>query len=245
MLGERERQRYARQMTLFGEEGQERLKAAKIFIAGVGGLGCPIALYLAAAGVGEIRLVDGDVVDRSNLNRQILHWEEDIGRRKTASAAEKLGSVNPDVVIQTVSATIDETNAAGLVGDANLIVDALDNYPARYLLNRVALRKGIPFIHGAVRGFDGQAATIIPNKSACLRCIFPEAPPLEPSPVIGITPGIIGMIQANEAIKYLLGMDGLLVDRLLIWNGAASEAETLPVGRQVDCEDCGVGVEMG
>lgn len=236
---ESELSRYDRQILLFGEEGQERLKAAKVFIAGAGGLGCPVALYLAAAGVGEIRLADCDAVDRTNLNRQVLHWEKDLGRRKTDSAAEKLRLLNPDVRVTDLPATIDEANAAALVGDADLIIDALDNFETRYLLNRVALAKGIPFIHGAIRGFDGQATTIIPGKTACLRCIFPRAPPAEVFPAVGVTAGIIGMIQANEAIKFLLGMDGLLAGRLLIWSGATTEMESLPVERHPDCQDCG------
>lgn len=239
ILDESERSRYGRQIILFGEEGQERLKAAKVFIAGAGGLGCPIGLYFAAAGVGEIRLADRDSVDRTNLNRQVLHWEGDIGRRKTDSAAEKLRALNPAITVTDLAVTIDEANAAALVGDADLIVDALDNFETRYLLNRVALQKGIPFIHGAIRGFDGQATTIIPGETACLRCIFPQAPPAEVFPVVGVTPGIVGMIQANEAIKFLLGMDGLLAGRLLVWNGAATETEVLPVKRHPGCEDCG------
>ncbi len=241
ILDEREFSRYGRQILLFGEEGQERLKAAKVFIAGAGGLGCPAALYLAAAGIGEILLADCDVVDRTNLNRQVLHWERDVGRRKTDSATEKLRALNPDIRVTDLPVTIDEANAAALVGDADLIVDAMDNFETRYLLNRVALRKDIPFIHGAIRGFDGQATTIIPGKTACLRCIFPRAPPAEVFPVVGVTAGIIGMIQANEAIKFLLGMDGLLAGRLLIWSGVTTETETLQVERHPGCEDCGEG----
>lgn len=238
-LGDRDRERYARQVMLFGEEGQERLKDSVVFIAGAGGLGSPAALYLAAAGVGEIRIADHDVVDRSNLNRQILHGEGDIGRRKVDSAAESLRALNPDVTVAGYAVTIDETNAASLADGADLIIDATDDFPTRYLLNRVALQKGIPFIHGAIRGFDGQATTVLPGTTACLRCIFPEMPPAEVCPVVGTAPGIIGVIQANEAIRCLLGMDPLFSGRLLLWGGDGGRMETVACERDPACPDCG------
>ncbi len=241
MLTERERERYARQILLFGEEGQERLKRARVFIAGAGGLGCPIALYLAVAGVGEIRLVDRDIVDLTNLNRQVLHRERDIGTPKAKSAEAKLREANPDIRVEGLAATIDEANVRDLVGDADLIVDAMDNFPTRYLLNREALRSGIPLLHGAVRGFDGQATTIVPGRTACLECLFPEAPPAEVFPIVGTTPGIIGVIQANEAIKYLLGRGDLLLDRLLLWDGLSTTLETFTVERRPECPACGDG----
>jgi len=242
MLTEHERERYARQLLLFGEEGQDRLKGAKVFIAGAGGLGCPIALYLAVAGVGEIRIADRDTVERTNLNRQVLHRENDIGELKVRSAEAKLREANPDIHIKAFATTIDETNVRDLVGDADLIVDAMDNFPTRYLLNREALRSGVPLIHGAIRGFDGQATTIIPGRTACLECIFPVAPPVEAvTPVVGTTPGIIGLIQANEAIKYITGTGDLLTGRLLVWDGHAATMTTLPVERQEDCSACGIG----
>ncbi len=242
MLTERERERYARQILLFGEEGQERLKRAKVFIAGAGGLGCPIALYLAVAGVGEIRIVDRDTVDRTNLNRQVLHWERDLGGLKAGSAEAKLREANPDVRIEALAATIDEANVSDLVGDADLIVDAMDNFPTRYLLNREALRSGVPLIHGAIRGFDGQATTIVPGRTACLECLFPEAPPAEVFPVVGTTPGIIGLVQANEAIKYITGTGDLLLNRLLLWDGLSTTLETYTVERRPECPACGDGV---
>ncbi|BBL68339.1 HesA/MoeB/ThiF family protein [Methanoculleus chikugoensis] len=244
MLTERERERYARQILLFGEEGQERLKKAKVFIAGAGGLGCPIALYLAVAGVGDIRLVDRDTVERTNLNRQVLHWERDLGTPKAGSAEAKLREANPDIRVEALAATIDEANVRDLVGEADLIVDAMDNFPTRYLLNREALRSGVPLLHGAIRGFDGQATTIIPGRTACLECLFPEAPPAEVFPVIGTTPGIIGLIQANEAIKYITGTGDLLLDRLLIWDGRSTTLETYAVERRPDCPVCGEGVRL-
>ncbi|MCK9306358.1 MAG: HesA/MoeB/ThiF family protein [Methanoculleus sp.] len=242
MLLERERERYSRQILLFGEEGQERLKDAKVFIAGAGGLGCPIALYLAVAGIGEIRIADRDIVDRTNLNRQVLHRESDIGELKARSAEAKLREANPDIRVEAFATTIDATNVRDLVGDVDLIVDAMDNFSTRYLLNQEALRSGMPLIHGAIRGFDGQATTIIPGRTACLECIFPEAPPAEVFPVVGTTPGVIGLIQANEAIKYLLGKEDLLVNRLLLWDGLSTTLETYTVERRPDCPACGEGV---
>jgi len=182
MLTEDEIRRYDRQIRIFGEEGQNRLKKAKVFIAGVGGLGSPLSIYLAVAGIGKLRIVDNDVVALENLNRQILHWDNDIGREKIESAEAKLKGINPNVEVEPISETITEDNADRLVGDFDVIVDAMDNFATRYVLNKIALTKGVPFFHGAVHGFYGQATTIIPGKTACLRCIFPEAPPPTPPP---------------------------------------------------------------
>ena len=239
MFSERERERYKRQMILFGDEGQERLKKAHIFIAGAGGLGSPVSLYLAVAGVGTITIVDMDVVDQTNLNRQILHFDRDIGRKKTTSAKEKLREINPDITVHAIDVKIDETNAADLVGKADGIVDAMDNYPTRYLLNDLAIAKQIPFFHGGIRGFYGQATTIIPGTTPCLKCIFPKAPPKEVFPVVGVTPGIIGTVQANEVLKYVLGIGELLTGRLFIWDGIQAHAEEICVERNPACEACG------
>ncbi|MHB8164328.1 MAG: HesA/MoeB/ThiF family protein [Methanoregula sp.] len=238
MFSARELERYKRQMMLFGEEGQERLKKAHIFIAGAGGLGSPISIYLAVAGVGTITIVDMDVVDQSNLNRQILHFGRDVGRKKTASAEEKLRELNPDITVNAIDVKIEESNAVNLIGKADGIVDAMDNYPTRYLLNDVAIAKEIPLFHGGIRGFYGQATTIIPGTTPCLKCIFPKAPPREVFPVVGVTPGIIGTIQANEVIKYLTGSGELLTGRLLIWDGMEAHAEELCVERNPACEAC-------
>ena len=238
MFSRRERERYKRQMMLFGDEGQERLKKAHIFIAGAGGLGSPVSLYLAVAGIGTITIIDMDVVDQTNLNRQILHFDRDVGRKKTASAAEKLREINPDITTDAIDVKIDETNAADLVGDADGIVDAMDNYQTRYLLNEVAIEKNIPLFHGAIRGFYGQATTIIPGITPCLKCIFPKAPPREVFPVVGVTPGIIGTIQANEVIKYVLGSGELLTNRLFIWDGMQAHAEEICVERHPACTAC-------
>ncbi len=243
MFRETELQRYRRQIPIFGEGGQARLRAARVFIAGAGGLGCPVALYLAAAGVGHIRVADCDAVDRTNLNRQVLHWDQDVGRGKAQSAAEKLRAVNPDIEITALRATVDDATAAGLAGDADVIVDAMDNFTARYVLNRTALRAGIPLVHGAVSGFDGQVTTVVPGQTACLQCIFPEPPPDEAPPVVGVTAGIVGLLQANEVIKLLLGTGDLLAGRLAVWNGLCTVLETIPADRRSDCEACGRGSE--
>jgi len=180
-------------------------------------------------------------VDRTNLNRQVLHGDRDIGRAKVESAAGKLRAQNPDIRVVATYATVNEGNAAALAGGADLIIDATDNFPVRYILNRVALQTGVPLIHGAVRGFDGQATTIIPGRTACLECIFPTPPPEEDViPVVGTTPGIIGLVQANEAIKYITGTGDLLTNRLLVWDGRAAVMATLPVERQEDCSTCGI-----
>jgi adenylyltransferase/sulfurtransferase len=239
MFSERERERYKRQMMLFGDEGQERLKKAHILIAGAGGLGSPISIYLAVAGIGTLTVVDKDVVDQSNLNRQILHYDRDIGRKKTDSAEEKLREINPDITIKVIDTTIEESNGAKLVGRADGIIDAMDNYPTRYLLNDIAIQKNIPLFHGAIRGFYGQVTTIVPGKTACLRCIFPNPPPKEVFPVVGVTPGFIGMIQATEVLKYLLGSGELLANRLLIWDGMQAHAEEIAVVRNPACVSCG------
>ncbi|MCU0629871.1 MAG: HesA/MoeB/ThiF family protein [Methanoregulaceae archaeon] len=238
MLSCDELERYHRQIMLFGEAGQEKLKSARVVIAGAGGLGCPVATYLAVAGVGHLRIIDHDTVDRSNLNRQILHWDMDTGRAKTESAGKKLQAINPDIEIEEARVRINEETAPGLVRDTDAIVDAMDNYPTRYLLNHLACKFGIPLFHGAIRGFDGQVTTIIPGRTACLSCIFPKAPPKEIFPVIGVTAGIIGLIQANEVIKYLLGTGELLENRLLIWDGLHSILEEINVERDQSCIEC-------
>jgi len=239
MITDKDLIRYDRQIKLLGTDGQEKLKDAKVFIAGAGGLGSPISVYLAAAGIGRIVLVDNDVVELSNLNRQILHWERDVGKSKALSAKEKLREINSDISIEAIPETLDEHNASCLVGDADLVIDAMDNFDTRYLLNKTALAKAIPFIHGAIYGFHGQATTVLPGKTACLRCIFARAPPPAAFPVVGVTPGVIGLIQASEAIKYLTGMGELLANKLLIWDGLKPSMETIDVERDQSCIDCG------
>lgn len=242
MLSQEESARYDRQIMIpeIGKEGQERLKKAKVFVAGAGGLGCPISVYLAVAGVGHIRIADHDRIDLSNLNRQILHWNKDIGRLKADSAGEKLPEINPDVKIETVSETIDDENVTSLTDGFDAIVDAMDNWPARYALNRAAVENNIPFFHGAVRGLEGRAMTIIPGKTACLRCMYHGTPPIENAPVLGTTPSIIASIQVTEVIKYLVGMGGdLLSGRLLIYDGMDMTFKEFKVERNPECDHCG------
>ena len=234
-------ERYDRQIIIegFGEAGQRRLEKASVFIAGAGGLGSPVALYLAAAGIGRLRIVDRDTVDLSNLNRQILHGDNDLGRNKVASAKDRLLGVNQDIRVEAIEAEINEKTVHSLLDDCDLIVDALDNFPARYLLNRVALKKGIPFFHGAVYGFEGRAMTVMPGKSACFRCLYKKGPSRSRFPVIGVAPAVIGSVQATEVIKYLVGIGDLLTDRLLVYDGLSMVFTEMKLKRDLDCEDCG------
>ena len=241
MLTKGEMERYDRQIIVrgFGVEGQEKLKKARVFIAGAGGLGSAAATYLTAAGVGVIRLVDHDRVELSNLNRQVLHWDEDIGRSKVASAAEKLNQLNRGVEIEAIEEMITEANVSQLVAGFDLIVDAMDNLPTRYLLNKVAIEKNIPFFHGAVHGFEGRAMTIIPGETACLRCVYRGVIPEDKFPVIGVTPAVIGCIQATEVIKYIVGVGQLLTNRLLVYDGLSMKFTEFRVKKDPNCEHCG------
>ncbi len=241
MLTRDELERYDRQIMIMGvgEEGQEKLKQAKVFIAGAGGLGSVTTTYLTAAGVGVIRVVDHDRVELSNLNRQVLHWDEDIGKKKVDSAVEKLKRLNLRVKVEAIEEMITEVNISQLVDGFDLIVDAMDNLPARYLLNKVAIERNIPFFHGAVHGFEGRAMTIIPGETACLRCIYRGAIIEGKFPVIGVTPGVIGCIQATEVIKYIVGIGQLLTNRLLIYDGLNMKFTEFSVKRDPNCEHCG------
>jgi molybdopterin/thiamine biosynthesis adenylyltransferase len=241
MLNEYEQTRYDRQIIMrgFGEEGQEKLKNARVVVAGGGGLGSPSSIYLAAAGVGTIRIIDHDKVELSNLNRQILHWDKDIGRKKVDSAAEKLGQLNKRIKIEAIEATIDEKNVSELVEGFDVIVDAMDNLEARYLLNKAAINNRVPFIHGAVYGLEGRAMTVIPGETACLRCIYRGLLPKEKFPVLGVTPAVIGCIQATEAIKYIVGIGKLITDRLLVYDGLNMKFTEFTVKRDPECEHCG------
>lgn len=242
MLSQEELVRYDRQIMIreIGREGQERLKNAKVFIAGAGGLGSPVSIYLAAAGVGHIRIADHDRVELSNLNRQILHWDNDIGSMKVDSAAEKLGKLNPAIKVEIIRETISEENVADMTDGFDAIVDAMDNFPTRYVLNKAAVEKNIPFFHGAVSGLEGRAMTIIPGKTACLRCMYHGIPPAEKFPVIGVTPAIIGSIQATEVIKCLVGMGDLLTNRLLIYDGMSMVFKEFKIRKNPECDHCGI-----
>jgi len=241
MLTRSELARYDRQIMVrgFGVEGQEKLKQARIFIAGAGGLGSAAATYLTAAGVGMIRVVDHDMVELSNLNRQVLHWDEDIGKKKVDSATEKLKRLNQEVEVEAIAEMVTEANISQLVAGFDLIVDAVDNLPTRYLLNKVALEKNIPLFHGAVYGFEGRAMTIIPGETACLRCVYRGVVPGEKFPVIGVTPAVIGCIQATEVIKYIAGIGQLLTNRLLVYDGLNMKFTEFRLKKDQNCEHCG------
>jgi adenylyltransferase/sulfurtransferase len=241
MLSPEEKQRYDRQIMIpgIGEAGQEKIKKASVVIAGAGGLGSPVALYLTAAGVGTVRVIDNDKVELSNLNRQILHGDKDIGKAKTASAYDKLTKLNKNITIETVHITIDESNAAQLTEGFDVIVDAMDNLSTRFLLNKAAVNHKVPFIHGAVSGLEGRTMTVIPGKSACIKCVYHALPQEHKFPVLGTTPAVIGAIEATEVIKYITGIGTLLTDRLLIYDGLNIKFTELKVVRNINCEHCG------
>jgi len=221
-----------------GAGGQEKLKKARVLVAGVGGLGCPVSVYLAAAGVGHLRLVDQDVVDQSNLNRQVLHWQKDVGGEKVNSAAEKLRQLNPHITIEPIVRTITAENVLALADGCDVIMDCMDNYPTRYVLNEAALRMRIPFVHGAIYGLQGELTTILPGQTPCLRCIFRGAPPKETFPVVGVTPGVIACLQAMEAVKFITGVGGLMEGRLLLFDGNDMQFSEVRIKRNPHCQDC-------
>jgi len=241
LLTPEERERYSRQILIeeIGPEGQERLKRSRVVIAGAGGLGCSIVPWLAAAGIGTLRIIDHDEVELSNLNRQILHWQEDLGKKKADSAGSKMRRLNPEIRIETIAESITEKNASTLVHGYEAIVDAMDNLLTRYILNRCAIEKNIPFFHGAVQGFEGRVMTILPGKTACLRCLYRGPGPEGKFPVIGVTPAVIGSIQATEVIKYLLGIGQLLTNRMLMYDGLEAIFTEFAVNRNPDCDHCG------
>jgi molybdopterin/thiamine biosynthesis adenylyltransferase len=241
MLTPNERERYDRQILIkeIGQEGQEKLQRSRVVIAGAGGLGSPIALYLTAAGIGMIRVIDHDRVALSNLNRQILHWEDDVGRRKVDSARAKLRNLNSSVEIQAIAETITEENSSELVEGCDAIVDAMDNLPTRYVLNRCAIEKKVPFFHGAVHGFEGRAMTVLPGETACLRCMYRGLVPQEKFPVIGVAPAVIGSIQATEVVKYLVGIGKLLTNRLLVYDGLKATFTEFKLNKNPNCDHCG------
>ena len=238
MLNDAEKKRYSRQIRLFGEDGQERLLRTSVFIAGAGGLGSVISLYMAAAGFGKIRICDCDTVELSNLNRQILHGNADVGRAKAKSAYESLTGINPEIEVEALLETISEDNIDQLLQGCDIIMDAMDNFPVRYLLNRAALQRKIPLFHGAISGYQGQATTIIPGKTACLACIFPRAPPASIFPALGSTCGVIGSIQVTEAVKYVTGTGRLLENRLLFWDGLNGCLDEMACERNSTCREC-------
>ena len=235
-------ERYDRQILIdgMGERGQRRLKAARVCVAGLGGLGSPACLYLTVAGVGRLTLIDSQRVELSNLNRQVLHWQSDIERSKANSAIEKLRAANPSVRIEGKLEEITPENIDRLIKGADIVIDGMDNYPTRYLINGACVRAGIPFIHGAVEGFIGQVTTILPKKGPCLRCIIPQEPPKRPIfPILGATPGVVGCLQAMEAVKLIVGLGKPLVGRMIIFDGENMTFDEIEVKKDPGCPVCG------
>ncbi len=239
-LSDYDRTRYHRQMLLrdWSEAGQLKVKAARVFIAGAGGLGSPVAIYLAVAGVGEIRICDLDTIELSNLNRQILHPDARLGQSKALSAAKTLTALNPAINVIPFAEYLDETNLDRIAGRPDIIVDCLDNYETRYLLNRYCLRRHIPLVHGAIWGWSGQLSFLQPPQTPCLRCLVPQPPPQETFPVVGATAGLVGSLQALETLKYLTGVGELLKNKLLLFDGEEMFWTEVKVERKPDCPDC-------
>lgn len=249
MLGFTEEQihRYARHIVLpqLGGKGQRKLLDSHVLVVGVGGLGSPVSLYLAAAGVGTLGLVDNDVVDVSNLQRQVVHRNDKVGQPKVASAAEALRALNPDVNVIQHQVTFSSANAIELVTGYDLVVECSDNFPSKYLANDACVFANKPLVWGAVYQFDGQMSVVLPRQGPCYRCIFPAPPPAGSVPtcveagVLGALVGVIGCWQALEAIKLLAGIGEPLAGRLLIFDGLSASAETVEVMRRNTCDLCG------
>lgn len=246
-LSPSQRNRYSRHLLIpeVGEEGQLKLLNAKVLMIGAGGLGSPAALYLAAAGVGTIGLVDSDVVDESNLQRQILHTTDRVGVHKTESARITLNALNPDVKVVEHRTRFTRDNAIELASQYDIVVDGCDNFSTRYLVNDVCVMLGKPNAHGSIFRFDGQATTFVPGHGPCYRCLFPEPPPAEFAPscqeagVLGILPGMIGVVQAIETIKIILGRGKLLTGRLLSYDALGQTFRELKYRRDPKCSACG------
>ena len=246
-LSAEETRRYGRHLILpeVGPEGQRRLKAARVLLVGAGGLGSPLALYLAAAGVGRIGIVDFDVVDESNLQRQLLHGTRDVGRPKTESAAARLAEVNPHVEVVAHRTRLDATNAGELLAEYELVADGSDNFGTRYLINDACVFADKPNVWGAVFQFEGQVSVFHHAGGPCYRCLYPEPPPPGAVPscaeagVLGVLPGIIGLLQANEVIKVLLGVGEVLSGRMLLFDALSGSFREVRLKRRPDCPVCG------
>ncbi|HBB90094.1 MAG TPA: molybdenum cofactor biosynthesis protein MoeB [Blastocatellia bacterium] len=246
-LSNEEIARYSRHLIMpeVGLEGQRRLKAASVLAIGTGGLGAPLGMYLAAAGVGRLGLVDFDVVDSSNLQRQIVHGTKDVGRRKVDSARERLADINPHVEIETHDTRLTSDNALALFKNYDIIVDGTDNFPTRYLVNDACVLTGKPNVYGSIFRFEGQASVFWAERGACYRCLYPEPPPpgLVPScaegGVLGVLPGIVGSIQANETIKIILGAEDTLVNRLLLFDAWHMKFREFKLRKDPNCPVCG------
>ncbi len=245
-LTEDQIERYSRHIILkdVGGKGQEKILNAKVLIVGAGGLGAPVALYLAAAGVGTIGLIDGDVVDMTNLQRQVIHFTPDVNKPKVQSAKEKIEQINPDVKVITHQALLLAENAFDLIKDYDFIVDGTDNFPAKFLVNDACVLAKKPFSHGGILRFDGQTMTHTPGH-ACYRCVFKEPPPKNLVPtcsqagVLGAVAGMLGTIQAAEALKFIVGTGELLVNRMLIFNAQSMNFRTVKFKKNPHCPVCG------
>ncbi|MBU4252099.1 MAG: molybdopterin-synthase adenylyltransferase MoeB [Candidatus Omnitrophica bacterium] len=245
-FNEEQIERYSRHIILgdVGVEGQQKIMAGKVLIIGVGGLGAPAALYLAAAGVGTIGLVDGDNVELSNLQRQVIHFTPDVGKPKVLSAQEKIASINPDVKVLTYQSRVYSGNIAGIIKDYDFIIDGTDNFAAKFLINDACVFGAKPFSHGGILRFEGQAMTYVPGQT-CYRCIFGSPPPKGAVPtcsqagILGAVAGMLGTIQAAEALKFLIGKGELLINRLLIFNALEMKFRQVEFKRNPDCPVCG------
>ncbi len=246
MLSKDQIERYGRQIIIdeIGAEGQEKLFQSKIFIIGAGGLGSPVAIYLASAGVGTIGIADSDNVELSNLQRQVIHFTSDINRSKVDSAQDKISQMNPDVHVSTCCERISAQNIEELIVDYDFIIDCTDNFPAKFLINDACVLNQKPFSHAGVLKFQGQTFTYVPG-NACYRCLFGEPPPEGDVPstseqgVVGITPGIVGTIQAAEALRYVLGVGDLLINRVLTIDGLTMDFRILKIKQDKNCPICG------
>ena len=246
-----QRDRYSRHTLLpeVGVDGQVKMLNAKVLLLGAGGLGAPTALYLAAAGIGTIGLVDDDVVDASNLQRQVIHNTERIGMAKTASARIFIEGLNPDVKVVEHNGRLDASNILDVISDYDIIVDGADNFPTRYLLNDASVRLRKPVVSASILGFDGQISTFAPSEGPCYRCLYPTPPPAELAPscsangVLGVMAGTMGTLQANEVIKLILGKGEPLIGRLLLYDALGTRFTELKVRRDPECPICGEGAE--
>lgn len=251
VLSADQRARYSRHLLIpeVGLEGQLKLLDAKVLLVGAGGLGSPAGLYLAAAGVGTLGIVDDDEVDASNLQRQVIHTTERIGTPKTASARITIEALNPDVRVVEHRTRLEAGNVLDMLRDYDLIVDGADNFPTRYLLNDASVRLGKPVVSASILGFDGQISVFAPGEGPCYRCLYPTPPPADLAPscaangVLGILPGVMGLLQANEVVKLVIGKGEPLVGRLLLFEALSAQFTELKVRRDPECPICGEGAE--
>jgi len=241
-----QRIRYSRHMLLpeVGPEGQQKLLQAKVLLLGAGGLGAPTALYLAAAGIGTIGIVDDDIVDASNLQRQVIHSTKTIGEPKVESAKQTINDLNPDVNVVTYNTRLNADNILDIIKDYDIVVDGVDNFPTRYLLNDASVRLKIPVVSASILSFDGQLTIFKPYEGPCYRCLYPVPPPAELAPscgengVLGVLPGTMGLLQATEVLKLILGIGEPLVGRLMLYDALAEEFTNLKIRRDPECPIC-------